>query len=139
MGTMKLAAGTKRAVHVYTKVLVERLKEDKGQMLWLIRSSLHDYKKAMVVRRVEFTPGTGSYCTGEDLFGKALPGTGGRGVAILFTDCEIVLHFDGEKCPIIDMDDDAKPAEKKPEPKPVPVPATGRVRVVNRRTLQPVG
>jgi hypothetical protein len=143
MGKMVLKAGTKRAIHVYTKVLVERMKEDKGQMLWLVRSSLHDYKKAIICRRVEWN----GPCSGEDLFGKALPGTGGRGVAILFTEAELTLHFDGDKAEIIDMDDDAKPAEKKPEPPPVvvkvekpdPRPVRPGVRIINRRTLQPVG
>lgn len=141
MGTMKLAAGTKRAIHVYTKVLVERMKEDKGQMLWLVRSSLYDYKKAIICRRVEWN----GPCSGEDMFGNALPGTGGRGVAILFTEAELTLHFDGDKAEIIDMDDDKKPEAKpapapvKPEPpKPVEKPV-GRVRVVNRRTRELVG
>lgn len=132
MGKMTLPAGTKRAIHVYTKLLVERMKEDKGQMLWLVRSSLHDYKKAIICRRVQWN----GPCSGEDLFGKPLPGTGGRGVAILFTECELTLHFDGDKAQIIDMDDDAK----KPEPKAVPVSAPVRtgVRVINRRTMQRV-
>lgn len=115
MGKMVLKAGTERAIHVYTKVLVERMKEDKGQMLWLVRSSLYGFKKAIVCRRVEWN----GPCRGDDLFGKPLPGTGGRGVAILFTSCELTLHFDGDTAQIIDMDDDAKPVEKKPEPKPV--------------------
>ncbi len=140
MGTMKLAAGTKRAIHVYTKVLVERMKEDKGQMLWLVRSSLHDYKKAIICRRVEWN----GPCSGEDMFGKALPGTGGRGVAILFTEAELTLHFDGDKAEIIDMDDDKKPEPPKPVAAPVvrvlPKPEpTGRVRIINRRTRELVG
>jgi hypothetical protein len=135
MATKKLAAGTRRAIHVYTKVLLERMKENKGQMLWLVRSSLHDYKKAMVVRRVNFTPGTGTYCTGEDVFDSPLPGTGGRGVAILFTDCEIVVEFDGKECPIIDMDDDKKPAEK-PAVKPQPAPVRRGPRLVRREAMR---
>ncbi len=136
MGKMVLPAGTKRAIHVYTKVLVERMKEDKGQMLWLVRSSKHNFKKAIICRRVEWN----GPCSGEDMFNTPLPGTGGRGVAILFTSCELTLHFDGDKAKIIDMDDDVKkPEEKKPEPPKVVAPVNRGPRVINRRTLQPVG
>lgn len=139
MGTMTLKAGVDRAIHVYTKVLVERMKENKGQMLWLVRSSLYNYKKAIVCRRVEWN----GPCRGEDQFDKPLPGTGGRGVAILHTACELTLYFDGDKAQIIDMDDDPKP-EVKPTPAPVvktatvpPAVRTGP-RIVNRRTRQTV-
>lgn len=123
MGKLVLAAGTKRAIHVWTAKLMERMKDNKGQMIWLVRSSKYNYKKALVCRRVEFN----GRCSGEDIFDTPLPGTGGRGVAILFTSCEITVYYDGEKPQYVDMDDD-----KKPEPAPVP---QRRPRVVNRRAV----
>jgi hypothetical protein len=137
MGKMILPAGTERAIHVYTKMLMERMKENKGQMLWLVRSSLYGYKKAIVCRRVEWN----GPCRGEDQFDKPLPGTGGRGVAILHTSCELTLYFDGDKAQIIDMDDDPKPEVKAVAPvktATVPAPVRSGPRLVNRRTRQAV-
>lgn len=119
MGTKVLPAGTTRAVHVYTKDLMARMKDDKGQPLWLVRSSLYGFTKAMVVRRVEIL----GPCTGEDLFGKPLPGTGGRGVAILFTAAAVRVHFDGPAPTVLDMTDPpevARPAAAPATPAPTP-------------------
>lgn len=115
MGTKVLKGGVRRAVHVYTKDLLARMKKDDGQPLWLVRSSLYGYTKAMIVRRVTIH----GPATGEDLFGKPLPGTGGRGVAILFTTAPITVEFDGPAPRVVDMNDDAAP---KPAPPPDPDP-----------------
>ncbi len=105
MGKLVLPAGTKRAVHVYTKQLMERMKDNQNQMLWLVRSSMYNYTKALVCRKVEIA----GPATGEDLFDTPLPGTNGRGVAILFTKSEVTLHFEGDQIEMIEMEDKPKP------------------------------
>ena len=101
MATKVLKAGTKRAVHVFTKQLMERMKKDDDQCLWVVRSALYNYKKALVVKSISIK----GPCTGEDRFKDPLPGTGGRGVAILFTTAEIEIEFPGDKPVIMDMED----------------------------------
>lgn len=101
MATRVLKAGTKRAVHVFTKQLMERMKKDDDQCLWLVRSELYGYKKALVVKTIKIN----GPCTGEDLFKTPLPGTAGRGVAILFTSAEIEIEFPGAKPVLLDMED----------------------------------
>lgn len=98
MGDMILAGGTRRAVHVYVPTLQERQqkgwKAGTGKCVMAVRSSLYGYKKMRLYRKVEIL-GPSELIEME----KPLPGTNGRGVAILFTDHALRVWFDGKKHP----------------------------------------
>lgn len=101
--------GVKRAIHVFTPALQHRL-ATKGSTLpvMALRSSLHDYSKFKLYQRIELL-GPSSM---DPLFDKPLPGTGGRGVAILFTEFAIrVWRYEDETPAVIDSADTRKPDE----------------------------
>lgn len=97
--------GVKRAFHVFTPALQYRL-ENSGSKLpvMALRSSLHNYGKMKLYTRIE--------CLGpsslDPLFDAPLPGTGGRGVAIMFTDFPLrVWYPEGQKPQVIETPDGA--------------------------------
>lgn len=101
--------GVKRAFHVFTPALQYRL-ENKGSALpvMALRSSNHKYGKMKLYARIE-TLGPASL---DPLFDEPLPGTGGRGVAIMFTEFPLrVWYPEGQKPPVIDTPDGRNPKE----------------------------
>jgi hypothetical protein len=101
--------GVRRAIHVFTPALQYRLeKGDSGLPVMALRSSLHGYQKMMLFHRIE--------CLGpsslDPLFDAPLPGTGGRGVAIMFTDFAVrVWYPENQRPTAIDTPDDRTPAD----------------------------
>jgi len=101
--------GVKRAFHVFTPALQYRL-ENSGSKLpvMALRSSLHNYEKMKLYVRIEAL-GPSSL---EPLFGNPLPGTGGRGVAIMFTEFPLrVWYPEGQKPVVINTPDGRNPKE----------------------------
>ena len=101
--------GVRRAIHVFTPALQYRLqKNDSALPVMALRSSLHGYTKMMLFHRIE--------CLGpsslDPLFDTPLPGTGGRGVAIMFTDFAVRVWYPENQRPVaIDTPDDRTPAD----------------------------
>ncbi len=114
-----LPAGTLRAIHVYVPALQERQKTpwkaNEGQPVMAVRSALYNYEKMRLYRMVEIL---GPSMLVE--MPEPLPGTNGRGVAILMTREAVRVWFDGPKHPeTIDTSKTAPaiPAgAKKPQP-----------------------
>jgi hypothetical protein len=102
--------GVKRAFHVFTPALQYRL-ENKGVSalpVMALRSSNHGYTKMRLYHRIEAL-GPSSL---DPLFDAPLPGTGGRGVAIMFTDFAVrVWYPEGQKPATIDTPDGRNPKE----------------------------
>lgn len=100
MRTMKLKGGPMRAVHVFTPALVERLKSKVKQPVMAIRCETSNYCQMKLCYNV--------HIHGEsemrEIFDKPLPGTDGRGVAILFTKSPITIQY-GEKLVTINTKD----------------------------------
>lgn len=88
-----LSAGTLRAVHVLTPALMERFKDRESIMpVVAVRSSHGDFTRMKLYRHVELL---GPSFLGED-FENPLEGTGGRAVAVLFTEGAIQVWVDPE-------------------------------------------
>lgn len=108
-----LPGGVRRAIHVYVPRLQERQKNgwvaNAGEPVMAVRSSLYGYAKMRLYRRVEWNGPTELV---EMV--KPLPGTGGRGVAIVFTDAPLTVYWDDARPTTIDTDD-AQPRIGKPE------------------------
>ena len=103
------APGVKRAFHVFTPALQYRLENSQSNLpVMALRSSRHNYGKMMLYHRIE--------CLGpsslDPLFDAPLPGTGGRGVAIMFTEFAFrVWYPEGQKPKVIDTPDGRNPKE----------------------------
>lgn len=98
-----------RAFHVFTPALQYRL-ENKDSLLpvMALRSSNHNFTKMKLYHRIEAL-GPSSL---ESMFDGPLPGTGGRGVAIMFTDFAVrVWYPEGNPPPIIETPDGRSPKE----------------------------
>lgn len=101
--------GVKRAFHVFTPALQYRLENNaSGLPVMALRSSIHNYGKMKLYTRIE--------CLGpsslDPLFDSPLPGTGGRGVAIMFTEFPLrVWYPEGQKPPVVDTPDGRNPKE----------------------------
>lgn len=95
--------GVKRAFHVFTPALQHRLKnKDSNLPIMALRSSLHGYAKMRLYHKIEAL-GPSSL---EPLFDAPLPGTNGRGVAIMFTEFPLrVWYPEGQKPATIDTPD----------------------------------
>jgi hypothetical protein len=118
MGSMILAGGTRRAVHVYVPTLTERQakgwKAGEGKCVMAVRSALYDYRKMRLYRKVEIL-GPSELVEME----TPLPGTKGRGVAILFTEHALRVWCDGKARPeTIDTSDGDKVASELAKLKP---------------------
>jgi hypothetical protein len=104
------APGVKRAFHVFTPALQYRL-ENKGNSalpVMALRSSNHGFTKMKLYTRIE--------CLGPSdlapLFDAPLPGTGGRGVAIMFTEFALrVWYPEGQKPMVINTPDGRNPKD----------------------------
>lgn len=97
MGTAILPGGTRRAIHVYVPALMKRQEKWKagvGDPVMAVRSSLYDYEMMRLYRKVEIL---GPSELVEMKY--PLPGTKGRGVAILFTSAPVRVTWDGDKPP----------------------------------------
>lgn len=101
--------GVRRAFHVFTPALQYRLENNtSGLPVMALRSSLHGFNKMKLYTRIE-TLGPASL---DPLFDKPLSGTGGRGVAIMFTDFPLrVWYPEGQKPPVIDTPDGRNPKD----------------------------
>jgi hypothetical protein len=101
--------GVVRAVHVFTPALQHRLATAGSELpVMALRSSLHEYNLFKLYQRIELL-GPSSM---DPLFDKPLSGTGGRGVAILFTEFALrVWHFDDETPAVIDSKDGRNPQD----------------------------
>jgi hypothetical protein len=101
--------GVKRAFHVFTPALQYRLENNaSGLPVMALRSSIHNFSKMKLYVRIE--------CLGpsslDPLFDSPLPGTGGRGVAIMFTEFPLrVWYPEGQKPTVIDTPDGRNPKE----------------------------
>lgn len=99
--------GVRRAIHVFTPALQYRLQKSDSELpVMALRSSLHDYSKMMLFSRIE--------CLGpsslDPLFDAPLPATGGRGVAIMFTDFAVRVWYPENQRPVaIDTPDERTP------------------------------
>ena len=101
--------GVKRAFHVFTPALQYRLSNSDSQLpVMALRSSIHNYGLMKLYHRIEAL-GPSSL---EPLFDNPLPGTGGRGVAIMFTEFALrVWYPEGQKPVSIETPDDVTPAK----------------------------
>lgn len=101
--------GVKRAFHVFTPALQHRLTDKASSVpVMALRSSLHGYTKMKLYARIEAL-GPSSL---DPLFDAPLPGTGGRGVAIMFTEFPLrVWYPEGHKPPVIETPDGRDPKE----------------------------
>lgn len=101
--------GVKRAFHVFTPALQHRLSNSESQLpVMALRSSIHNYGLMKLYHRIEAL-GPSSL---EPLFDSPLPGTGGRGVAIMFTEFALrVWYPEGQKPVAIETPDDRSPAD----------------------------
>ena len=89
--------GVRRAIHVFTPALQHRLENNTSNLpVMALRSSLHDYKNIKLYHKIEML-GPSSL---DPLFDKPLPGTGGRGVAIMFTEFAIRVWYPKGKKPV---------------------------------------
>lgn len=107
MNCHMLPAGTKRAIHVYVPALMERRKSwraNAGQPVMAVRSALYNYTKMRLYRRVEIL-GPAELVEME----TPLPGTGGRGVAILITTAAVRAWYDAGTTPKTIDTSDAQP------------------------------
>lgn len=99
------------AFHVFTPALLHRLNEDADPPLDLpvmaLRSSKQNYNTMLLFDRIE-VQGPSQL---EPLFDNPLPGTGGRGVAIMFTKSILHCSFRGNPPQAIDCDDKRTPKE----------------------------
>lgn len=95
---LKANPGTIRAFHVFTPALQHRLEHKESRIpVMAIRSSRHNYQKMRLYSKI--------VCLGQsemrEMFDKPLPGTGGRGVAICFTDGPVRVWYDDEHAPVL--------------------------------------
>jgi hypothetical protein len=108
-----LPGGVRRAIHVFVPRLQERQKTgwvaNTGDPVMAVRSSLYGYAKMRLYRRVEWDGPTELVEMVEPL-----PGTGGRGVAIVFTTAPLTVYWDDKPPATIDTDAN-QPAVRKPE------------------------
>jgi hypothetical protein len=104
--------GVRRAIHVFTPGLLFRL-ENKNAVsaqlpVQVLRSSTHNYSKMRLYHKIEML-GPSSM---DELFDNPLPGTGGRGVSICFTDFAVrVWYPEGQKPLTIDTPDGRDPKD----------------------------
>lgn len=102
--------GVRRAYHVFTPALQFRLENKTTSQLpvMALRSSLHNFSKMKLFVRIEAL-GPSSM---DPLFDSPLPGTGGRGVAICFTDFALrVWYPEGARPVPIDTPDGRDPKD----------------------------
>lgn len=101
--------GVKRALHVFTPALQYRLENNASELpVMALRSSIHNYSKMKLYVRIECL-GPASF---DPLFDNPLPGTGGRGVAIVFTEFPMrVWYPEGQKPAVIDSPDGRSPKD----------------------------
>lgn len=87
---MVLEAGVMRAIHVLTPALVNRLKNGGKEPLMAVRSSADDYGSLQLFQRVTWN---GRSEIAES-FDAPMPGTSGRGVAVVYTAAKLICYYD---------------------------------------------
>ncbi len=103
-GAEFIPGGMRRAVHVFTPSLMHRIKHKEPVPVMAIRCASENYTEMRLYERVTIL-GPSSV---EPIFDTPLPGTGGRGVAIMFTEAPIYAEWDLPPRPI-DTSGDQKP------------------------------
>ena len=98
-----LPGGTWRIVHIFTPVLKKRQdagpwKAMNGEPLMAVRSSVGAYCRMRIYRRVDIE-GPSKLVELE----KPLPGTGGRGVAVMMTDAPLRVWYDDRAPETVDL------------------------------------
>ncbi len=106
-----LQGGTKRRVHVLVSELQNRIKAGPTdhRPVWAVRSSVGGpvpYSRTRLYRHIEFL----GPAYGIESFDNPLPGTKGRGVAVIETDQAIRVWFDGPVKTLILTDETVKEA-----------------------------
>ena len=101
--------GDRLAFHVFTPALVHRLdpKSALDLPVMALRFEHENFEQMMLFDRIE--------CLGasslDPLFDSPLPGTGGRGVAIMFTYGPVRCSWRGRSVPKIDCNDSRTPKD----------------------------
>jgi len=105
MPTKMLPGGIRRAIHIFTPVLQERLSKGGNKPVVGVREVTDNYGKMCLYRSVLiFGP---SFI--QEVFDNPLPGTDGRGTVILFTDSPVrALWDDVEPCEVDTQNKTAK-------------------------------
>jgi hypothetical protein len=90
-----LRGGILRCIHIFVPVLHKRQTEGGDEMIWAVRSSIADsdgsrWNRMILCRKVEWNGPT--KCV--EHFNDPLPGTGGRGVAVVYTEAELTIYWD---------------------------------------------
>ena len=92
MHTKLLPGGVRRAIHIFTPILQERLSKGGNRPVIGVREITDNYCKMCLYRSVLiFGP---SFI--QEIFDAPLPGTDGRGAVILFTDSPMRALWDAE-------------------------------------------
>lgn len=106
---IEASPGVRRAYHVFTPALQHRLANNASDVpVMALRSSVSGYEKMKLYHKIEALGPS----VMEQLFDNPLPGTGGRGVAICFTEFPLrVWYPEGQRPPVIETTDDRNPAD----------------------------
>lgn len=101
--------GVRRAYHVFTPALQFRLENSNVTLpVMALRSSKQNFEAMLLYHRIEAL-GPSSM---DPLFDSPLPGTGGRGVAICFTEFALrVWYPEGQKPTLIETPDGKHPKD----------------------------
>ena len=98
--------GQQFAFHVFTPALLERTTNKVEYPVMALRFSEENYQNMILLDQID--------CLGESqllpLFDNPLPGTGGRGVAIMFTKSPILCHYK-QKLKKFDCNDSRTPKD----------------------------
>jgi len=87
--------GEQFAFHVFTPALVYRLENPCDLPVMALRSSLDNYQSMVLFHKIDVL-GPSSL---EPLFDEPLPGTNGRGVAIMFTESPMQVWYPEKQRP----------------------------------------
>jgi len=83
--------GTLRAVHILTPALQNRMAKNTDEPLMAVRSSRNNYTTLRMFRKVKIL----GPCELAETFSAPMPGTNGRGVAVIFTKSALKCLCDG--------------------------------------------
>lgn len=82
--------GVVRAFHVFTPALMHRMKNPNVTLpVMALRSSIQNFEAMMMYQQIEALGPS----VMREMFDKPLPGTGGRGLAIMFTEFPIRVWY----------------------------------------------
>lgn len=92
-----LRGGILRGIHIFVPELQKRMQEGGDNPIWAVRTSVADHdgkrwNRMILCRKVEWNGPT----KGVEHFDDPLPGTGGRGVAVVYTEAPITIYWDAD-------------------------------------------